>query len=32
VKEGGYSIQSIQGVAGIHDEVLKAAGIAKKQG
>ncbi|RDL36305.1 uncharacterized protein BP5553_05657 [Venustampulla echinocandica] len=31
-KEGGYSIQSILGVAGIHDEVPTAAGTAKKQG
>ncbi|KAH9203979.1 hypothetical protein DL95DRAFT_398890 [Leptodontidium sp. 2 PMI_412] len=31
-KEGGYSIQSIQGVAGIHDEVPTAAGTAKKLG
>lgn len=31
-KEGGYSIQSIQGVAGIHNEVSTAAGTAKQQG
>jgi hypothetical protein len=31
-KEGSYSIQSIQDVAGIHDEVPTAAGTAKKQG
>lgn len=31
-KEGGYSIQNIQGVAGIQDEVSAAAGTAGKQG
>jgi hypothetical protein len=31
-KEGGYSIQSIQGVVGIHDEVPTAAGTAKETG
>ena len=31
-KESSYSIQSIKGVAGIHDEVPTAAGTAKKQG
>ncbi|KAH7379008.1 hypothetical protein BKA64DRAFT_687098 [Cadophora sp. MPI-SDFR-AT-0126] len=31
-KEGGYSIQSIQGVADIYDEVSTAAGTAKNQG
>ena len=31
-KEGGYSIQNIQGVAGIQHEVSAAAGTAGKQG
>ncbi|KAG9242066.1 hypothetical protein BJ878DRAFT_517375 [Calycina marina] len=31
-KEGGYSIQSIQGIAGINDEVPTAVGTAQKQG
>ncbi|KAG4414295.1 hypothetical protein IFR04_012591 [Cadophora malorum] len=31
-KEGGYSIKSIQGVAGVQDEVSTAAGTAGKRG
>jgi hypothetical protein len=31
-KEGGYSVQIMQGVAGIQDEVSAAAGTAGKQG